>query len=72
MLHSAQIEDLMVLVCSLDRPSLVEQFHNYHARFAVDFSDDFLARTPLDKLRHIFVAMCLQNERLPDSMANAA
>jgi hypothetical protein len=72
MLHPAQLEELMVVVASMDRASLVDQFHNYHARFAVDFSDDFLARTPLDKLRHIFVAMCLQNDRLPESMSQAA
>ena len=72
MLHSAQIEDLMVLVASMDRDSLVDQFHNYRGKFPVDFTDDFLARTPLDKLRHIFVALCLQNERLPAFMPHAA
>ena len=72
MLHPAQLEELMVVVASMDRASLVDQFHNYHARFAVDFSDDFLAGTPLDKLRHIFVAMVLQNERMPESMSQAA
>ena len=72
MLHPAQLEGLMVVVASMDRASLVDQFHNYHARFAVDFSDDFLARTPLDKLRHIFVALCMQNERLPEHMPHAA
>ena len=72
MLHSAQIEDLMTLVASLDRDALSEQFHNYRGRFPVDFNDDFLARTSLDKLRHIFVAMCLQNQRLPDGFSHAA
>jgi hypothetical protein len=72
MLHSAQVEDLLVLVASLDRAALIEEFHNYRGRFEVDFTDDFLTTTPLDKLRHIFVAMCMQNERLPDHMPHAA
>ena len=72
MLGSAQIEDLMTLVASLDRAALVNQFQKYPGKFPVDFTDDFLARTSLDKLRHIFVAMCLQNQRLPDGFSHAA
>ena len=72
MLHSAQIDDLMMLVASLDRDALVDQFRAYRGRFPVDFNSDFLNRTPIDKLRHIFVAMCLQNQRLPEVMSHAA
>jgi hypothetical protein len=72
MLGSAQIEDLMTLVASMDRASLVEQFHCYRGRFPVDFTEDFLNRTSLDKLRHIFVAMCMQNNRMPDGLSHAA
>ena len=72
MLQSAQIEDLMMLVASLDRDSLVEQFHCYRGKFPVDFTDDFLTRTSLEKLKHIFVALCLQNQRLPDGFSRAA
>jgi hypothetical protein len=72
MLASAQIEDLMILAASLDRPALVNQFHQYPGKFPVDFTDEFLERTSLDKLRHIFVAMCVQNQRLPDSFLHAA
>jgi len=72
MLGSAQIEDLMTLVASLDRPALIAQFRQYPGKFPVDFTEEFLAGTSLDKLRHIFVAMCLQNQRLPDSFSNAA
>jgi hypothetical protein len=40
-------------------------FHNYQARFPVDLTDHFLATEPLDRLRHIFLAMCLQCQRMP-------
>lgn len=72
MLQSTQIEDLMTLVASLDRDALVDQFNNYRGRFPVDFTEEFLTRTSVDKLRHIFVAMCLQNQRLPDNFSHAA
>jgi len=72
MLQSTQIEDLMTVVASLDRDALAEQFQSYRGRFPVDFTEDFLTHTPVDKLRHIFVAMCLQNQRLPDNFSHAA
>ena len=72
MLQDTQIETLMTLVASLDRDALIDQFHNYQANFPVDFTDDFFDRFEVDKLRHIFVAMCLQNQRLPDTTPRAA
>ena len=72
MLQSEQIEELMTLVSSLDRPALIDQFIHYRANFPVDFTSDYLARLPTDKLRHIFVAMCLQSQRLPEGWPSAA
>jgi len=65
MLQSHQIDDLIQLVAALDRDALLEQFHNYRANFPIDFTDDFLNSMPLDRLRHIFVALCLQTQRMP-------
>jgi hypothetical protein len=48
-----------------DKPALLEQFKTYPTRFPIDFSPEFLANQPLERLRHIFLAMCLQNQRLP-------
>jgi hypothetical protein len=72
MLHAQQIDDLITLVSALDRDALLDQFHSYRASFPVDFTDDFLAEMPLDRMRHIFVAMCLQTQRLPDDPTIAA
>ena len=72
MLHSDQIEDLIMLVSSLDRDALLQHFHTYHASFPVDFTPEFLDALPLDKLRHIFVAICLQTQRMPETMPHAA
>lgn len=65
MLQSEQIDELVCLVSVMDRENLVAQFQNYQGRFPVDFTPEFLANTPVDRLRHIFLALCLQNQRFP-------
>lgn len=72
MLASDQVEDLICLVASLDRPSLIRQLQVYRASFPLDFSDAFLNTVPLDRLRHIFVALCLQQQHVPDLPTSTA
>ena len=69
MLKPTQLDDLVCLISSLDRGALLEQFHTYPARFPVDFTDQYLNTLSVDRLRHIFLAMCIQNERMPDLRA---
>ncbi len=66
MLHADQVEELICLVSALDRNALVNQFQNYRASFPVDFTDEFLNSQSIDRLRHIFLAVCLQSQRLPE------
>jgi hypothetical protein len=70
MLQPQQVEDLIVLVSSLDKPALIRQFREYPASFPVDFTCDFLDNQPLERLRHLFVAICLQTKQLPHCPAN--
>jgi hypothetical protein len=72
MLKHDQVEELVDLVCGLDRAALVRQFRTYPSQFPVDFTPDFLEQTPVERLRHIFVALCLQNQRLPARIEAAA
>ncbi len=65
MLGSQQVEALICLVASLDRPMLVKQFQTYRATFPIDFTPEFLETQPIDRLRHILLAVCLQSKRLP-------
>ncbi len=69
MLMPCQIEELISLVGSLDRKGLIRQFDVYQASFPLDFTPDFLSNTPLDRLKHIFVAVVLQSQRMPGEMA---
>ena len=65
MLQPQEIEDLLCLVASLDRTALIGQFKTCHTSFPLDFTDEFLRNTPLDRLKHIFVAVCLQSQQNP-------
>jgi len=65
MLQSHQVEQLICLVSSLDRAALKSQFQTYPSGFPVDFTEEFLSSQPLERLKHIFVALCLQNQRMP-------
>jgi hypothetical protein len=71
-MQPSQVEDLICLVSSLDRGALISQFHNYPARFPVDFTDEFLTTQPVERLQHIFLALCLQNQRVPAMSGRAA
>jgi hypothetical protein len=65
MMQSNQVEELITLVSSLDKPALLRQFREYPASFPVDFTPEFLDRLPLERLRHLFVAVCLQSRQMP-------
>ena len=66
MLDANQVEELICVVSAMDRPELVHQFRTFRGPFSVDFTDLFLQNTPLERLRHIFVALCLQSQRMPE------
>jgi len=69
MLQTQQVEELIAVVTSLNRHSLLQQFSLYPANFPVDFTSEFLERQPVERLRHLFVAMCLQCQRMPQMQA---
>ena len=65
MLMPHQIEELIVLVGAMDRPTLARQFGEFRAGFPLDFTPEFLRSASLDRLRHIYVALCLQCQQMP-------
>jgi hypothetical protein len=66
MLQAPQVEQLICMVSSLDRPALARQFLSFRGNFPVDFSNVFLDSLSVDRMRHIFVALCLQNKVVPE------
>jgi hypothetical protein len=72
MLQSQQIEELITLVGALDKSAIIHQFNSYQASFPVDFTREFLETQSVDRLRHLFVAICLHTQRMPECPASAA
>jgi hypothetical protein len=72
MLQAQQVEELICLVSVLDRSTLIRQFGEFPARFPVDFTPSFLESLPVDRVRHLFLALCLQCQHLPRLDAGAA
>jgi hypothetical protein len=66
MLQSHQVEELIALVAAMDRATLVRRFRDYRASFPVDFTPEFLQTAPIENLRHIFLALCLQTQQMPE------
>ncbi|HEX4795031.1 MAG TPA: hypothetical protein VH370_14655 [Humisphaera sp.] len=65
MLQAHQVEELICLVSALDRPALVAHIRSYRASFPVDFTDDFLTTASIERIRHIFVALCMHCQCMP-------
>ena len=65
MLKNQQIDELVSQIAVMDRPTLADHFRNYPARFPIDLTDDFLETASVERLRHLFLAICLQNQRMP-------
>lgn len=72
MLQAQQVEELICVVSVLDRTGLIRQFANFPSRFPIDFTPEFLTTQPVERLRHIFVALCLQSQRMPEFSAPLA
>ncbi len=73
MLEPQQLESLIRIVSSLDRPALVDRLLSFDGAFPIDFTDEYLQQLSIDRLRHILVAVCLQAGQLPvDPVAQAA
>jgi hypothetical protein len=72
MLATDQVDELICLLATWDRQTLTHHFQNFDSKFPVDFTSEYLSQVSVDRLRHLFLAMCLQNQKLPyDAMAAA-
>ena len=72
MLKTEQIDELLDLVVALDREALCNLIREYRSSFPLDFTDEFLETVELDRLRHIFVAVCLQCQKIPEVTSEMA
>lgn len=67
MLRATEIETLCTLIASLNREAVSWHLTHYPARFPLDFTPEFLATEPLDRLRHILFGLCLHTQKFPET-----
>ena len=61
MYHQERLEQFVRTVGAMNRQALISQMLQFRGRFPVDFTAEFLHRLTDERLRHIFLAMCLQH-----------
>jgi hypothetical protein len=72
-MQAEQVEELICLVSAMDRHAVTERLLGFSGTFPVDFTPQFLATLPLDRLRHILLALCLHARRAAfDAVPTAA
>jgi hypothetical protein len=71
MMEQSQVEELVGLAGTLDQEALVRQLTACRVSFPVDFTPEFLRSLPVDRLRHIFVAVHLHARQMPALAAHA-
>jgi hypothetical protein len=72
MLATEQVDELICTLATWDRDTLTRQFLNFQSRFPLDVTPQFLSAMSEDQLRHVFLAVCLQNQKIPDGAEIAA
>jgi len=71
-MQSEQVEELVCLISSLDRPTLTYQLLEFSANFPVDFTPEFLDAQDVERLRHLLFALCMQSQYIPDLATSTA
>ncbi len=72
MLQTEQVETLLRMIGRMDRTTLAKKLAEIRTSFPVDFTPEFIETTDLDRLRHIYVALCLQSRQMPGDAESAA
>jgi len=57
------LEKTTTLIASLDRNELKKRIKNFKGRFKLDFSEDYLNRISVDRLRHILLAALINTKQ---------
>ena len=61
-----RVEELMAIIAAMNREMVIERLKTFRGPIPVDFTHQFLADQPTDRLQHIYAALCLQTRSLPD------
>jgi hypothetical protein len=57
-----ELNKLITSLAAMSRQELKAMLESLRTRFPMDFTEEFLAEIPVDKLRHVTLAACLHAE----------
>ena len=64
MIKLGTMDALAMVIASMDRQKVREKLKNFHGRFKLDFTDEYLESLSVDRLRHIlFAAVVTKHKR---------
>jgi hypothetical protein len=72
MLTPQKSQQVLRIIERLDRRQIIQQMRACPARFPIDLTDDWLRTQPLEELRHVYAAICIQCDVMPEDPARAA
>ncbi len=56
MASAAYLDKQATTIASLGRNELTKKIQNFHGRFKLDFTEEYLSKLSVDRLRHILLA----------------
>jgi len=65
MLDPQRVEEIMSIISAMNREMVIERLKTFRGPIPIDFTNQFLADQPTDRLQHIYAALCLQTRSLP-------
>jgi len=63
MAQRKHFEQAAASIAALGRSELKQRIRNFKGRFKLDFTDDYLEKLSLEKLRHILLAALMSSKR---------
>lgn len=66
MWQSQQVEELVCVVSRMDRATIARRLRDFRGSFPIDFTPSFVESVDLERLRHIYLALCLQARQMPE------
>jgi hypothetical protein len=57
------VESQVTSISALGREELKKRIRNFHGRFKLDFTEDYLNKMSIERLRHILLAALITKKR---------
>lgn len=60
-------ENIATEIASMEKEQIIDYIKHFHGRFRMDFTEEFLNKLSIDRLRHILMAAIMTNTTTPSA-----